>query len=318
MRLRPANLAELQAALAQAHARSEKIVSVDLSAFNRVLEHTPEDMTATVEAGLTLAELQAVLAHRGQWLPVDPPQPERLTMGELLSSNAQGPRRLGYGAIRDYLIGIRVVLADGRAIKAGGKVVKNVAGYDLGKLFVGSGGSLGVIVEATFKLRPRPETEQFVEVSVDSLDHAGALLEQIAASALSPIVLDLHNVPAPNSALETGLTVVLGFAGAREDVEFQLAKARELGAVQTSSLDYDKAFWIREATEAVRRMSVLPSEVTRTLSALGSVCFVARAGHGTIYYRGGPESPKADLPTRLLRRVKEAYDPKNILPDFPL
>ncbi len=318
MRLRPSNLAELQAALAQAHARSEKIVTIDLSAFNRVLEHTPEDMTATVEAGLTLAELQAGLARRGQWLPADPPQPERLTMGELLSRNAQGPRRLGYGAIRDYLIGLRVVLADGRAIKAGGKVVKNVAGYDLGKLFIGSGGSLGIIVEATFKLRPLPETEQFVQASADSLGQAGALLEQMAASALNPVVLDLHNVPAPNSEPETGLTVVLGFAGAREDVEFQLAKARELGAGRESSLDYDKAFWNSASTDPVRRVSVLPSEVTRTVDALGSVSFVARAGLGSIYYRGGPEPPKADLPVRLLRRVKEAYDPKNILPDLPV
>lgn len=317
MTFQPSSIAELQQSLAGACARGEKVASVNLAALHRVLEHTPEDMTATVEAGLTLADLQAGLARRGQWLPVDPPQPERLAIGELLSANAQGPRRFGYGPIRDYLIGLRVVLADGRIIKAGGKVVKNVAGYDLGKLFIGSGGSLGVIVEATFKLRPRPEAEQFVQASVDSLDQAGTLLEQIAASALSPVVLDLHNVPVPKSAPGTGLTVVLGFAGAREDVEFQLAKAHELGAGRESSLDYGGAFWNSESIEAVRRISVLPSEVTRTLGALGSVSFVARAGQGTIHYRGGPEPPKADLPVRLLRRVKEAYDPKHILPDLP-
>src|SRR5262249_42814250 len=152
MELKATTVAELSKLLASANARGEKIASFDLSALNRLLEHKAEDMTATVEAGSTLTALQRELAKRGQWLPVDPPNAERLSIGALLSTNANGPRRFGFGTARDYLIGMTAVLADGRVIHAGGKVVKNVAGYDLMKLFIGSRGSLGVIVEATFKV----------------------------------------------------------------------------------------------------------------------------------------------------------------------
>jgi len=112
---------------------------------------------------------------------------------EFGADQASGPRRFGYGTIRDYLIGLKVVLADGTLISSGGKVVKNVAGYDLTKLFIGSHGSLGVIVEATFKLRPLPELEKFVQAKCDSLEKADAFIEAVLNSELTPIVVDLHN-----------------------------------------------------------------------------------------------------------------------------
>jgi len=166
MNLAPTNVADLTVLLAKAQASGEKVRSIDLGALGRLLEHKSEDMTATVEAGITLADLQQQLAARGQWLPIDPPKPEELNIGTILETNASGPRRLGYGTIRDYVIGMTVALADGRLIHSGGKVVKNVAGYDLMKLFIGSRGSLGVIVEATFKVLPLPEREQFVDRDV--------------------------------------------------------------------------------------------------------------------------------------------------------
>src|SRR5439155_25100635 len=125
---------------------------------------------------------------------IDPPNTEKLSIGDLLSKNWSGPRRFGYGTIRDYVIGMKVALADGRIISSGGKVVKNVAGYDLGKLFIGSGGSLGTIVEATFKLRPVPEAEQFVQARCGSLENAGMLLEAVVAADVTPVVLDFHNL----------------------------------------------------------------------------------------------------------------------------
>src|SRR3989442_5872573 len=170
MILKPTNGKELSRGLAHAHALGEKIEDVDLRALNRVVEHTPEDMTVTVETGLTLAALQTELAKRGQWLPIDPPGADQLSVESLLATNASGPRRYGYGTIRDYVIGLKVALADGRVIKSGGKVVKNVAGYDLIKLFIGSQRSLGVIAEATFKLRPLPETEAVVCTRFESLE----------------------------------------------------------------------------------------------------------------------------------------------------
>src|SRR5262245_10838806 len=151
MNLQIATLDDLRAALTAANAKRERLMTVDLRAFDRVVEYHPEDMTVTAEAGLTLAALQSRLAEHGQWLPIDPAGTEQMTLAGLLNTNASGPRRFAYGTVREHVLGLKIVLADGRLIKSGGKVVKNVAGYDLLKLFVGSHGTLGVIVEATFK-----------------------------------------------------------------------------------------------------------------------------------------------------------------------
>ena len=148
MILAGSSVAEIASALAAFSGKPEKVSGFDLSQMQRVLEYAPEDMTVSVEAGTTLAQLQARLAEHKQWLPIDPAGADTLTVGALLAGNQSGPRRFGYGTIREHLIGIKVVPANGRVIKAGGKVVKNVAGYDLCKLFVGSRGTLGVIVEA--------------------------------------------------------------------------------------------------------------------------------------------------------------------------
>src|SRR5688572_27209032 len=190
-----------------------------------ILEYYPEDMTVTVEAGVLLSELQDRLNQSGQWLPIDPPLPERTTMGELLSKNLSGPRRYAFGTIREHLLGLTARLADGRVIKSGGKVVKNVAGYDLHKLFVGSRGTLGQILQATFKVRPLPETELFLRAPWEALD-------QVLDSALTPVILDL-----------TESNLVIGFAGAREEVDWQVGVANSFGIVESANLDYERAFW---------------------------------------------------------------------------
>ena len=256
---------------------------------NRILEHTPEDMTVTVEAGATLAALQLHLAKRGQWLPLDPPAPEKLTIENLLANNASGPRRFGYGTIRDYLIGLKVVLADGRIVKSGGKVVKNVADYDVQKVFIGSRGTLGTIAEATFKLRPRPEAEKFLGKHCDTLPAANAAIEAILESSVTPVVLDLHN--------SGGIYLVVGFEGTREEVEWQADQARQLGFTEAANLDYEGTFWAREGD--VYKMSVLPSKLIEKIGMLGQVQFVARAGNGIVYYRGGmkPAQARAARPT---------------------
>jgi FAD/FMN-containing dehydrogenase len=320
----PSNLNELGSALAAFHQRGEKLPSLELLAFNRIIEHIPEDMTVTVETGMTLAALQSDLARRGQWLPVDPPHPERLTIASLLSLDQNGPRRCGCGTVRDYLIGLKVVLADGRLIKAGGKVVKNVAGYDLCKLFVGARGTLGVIVEATFKLRPLPEAEEFVQARCEALGPATILIEAVLESELVPAVLDLHNIAVRDfqtisaEANSTGdCFVALGFAGTREEVEWQVAHAHDLGFSEPSNLDYETVFWKDGATPDLHRVSILPSRLIDTVGRLGGVPFVARAGSGILYYRGGPALSMPTNPTVLAGRLKDAFDPKHILPDLP-
>ncbi|HKS36405.1 MAG TPA: FAD-binding oxidoreductase [Verrucomicrobiae bacterium] len=307
MILKPANAKELSRGIAHAFALGEKLEEADLRALNRVVEYTPEDMTVTVEAGITLATLQAALAKGGQWLPLDPPNPDTLTVEALLAFNASGPRRYGYGTVRDYVIGLRVVLADGRSVKSGARVVKNVAGYDLAKLFIGSQRSLGVVAEVIFKLRPLPEVEATVGTACGSLDEAGPLIEAVLDSELAPVVLDLHNGGSP-------AMLVLGFAGTREEVEWQVAKARGLGFRESSNLDYEQSFWGDKAPP--NRASVLPSKTTEVLHRLGDIRFVARAGNGVIYYRGGPAPPRSDAPVKLTRRLKDAFDPKRILPEL--
>ena len=267
-----------------------------------VIEHIPTDMTVTANASLTLSALQTELAKGGQWLPIDPPSPGSMTIANLLAHNLSGPRRFGYGTIRDYAIGLRVRLADGRTIKTGGKVVKNVAGYDLQKLFIGAGNTLGTIVEATFKLRPLPEAEQFVRKPCAALAEAGAVITAVLDSPLTPVVLDLHNVNTNSSFL------VLGFAGSREEVEWQLAGARELGFLDTASLDYEAGFWATQP-DSIRKISVLPSRLIETISQSGGGRFVARAGNGILYSHGAPQPPDNTLPVHLWQRAREAFAP---------
>lgn len=291
------------------------------------LQHTPEDMTVTVDADVTLATLQTALAKSRQWLPLDPPNPA-LTIREVLDRNESGPRRFGYGTARDYVIGLKAMLADGRMVKSGGQVVKNVAGYDLQKLFIGSGGTLGTIREVTFKLRPIPEIERLVQQLFASLDAVDAAIESMVTSELTPVVFDLFTErglqPASKSDGDATLkrpkgrapfVIVLGFDGTHEDVEWQLALAAKLGFQQPAALDYDRAF--RAAAGSFRKISVLPSKLIESVRSLGDEPFVARAGNGIVFHRAGVASPKQSAPMRLLQRVKEAFDPKRLLPEWP-
>ena len=145
-------------------------VVLDLSRCNRVLDYQPADLTATVEGGVTLAGMQRELAGGGKFVPLESPLAERATVGGILAANSSGPLRYAYGLPRDWLIGVSVIGGDGVESKAGGRVVKNVTGYDLNKLYIGSLGTLGVIVEATFKLAPIPETGAALTAAFPTLD----------------------------------------------------------------------------------------------------------------------------------------------------
>ena len=161
--------------------------------MNEVIEHVPGDQVVRVQSGTRLQDLQEHLARSNQLLGIDPPE-ERAgaTIGGVVAANSSGPRRYRYGTIRDLIIGITVVLSDGTVAKAGGKVVKNVAGYDLSKLFTGSLGTLGVIVAANFRLHPLPEAGQTVAVELDSTLAAGQAAQAILHSQLVPSSVELH------------------------------------------------------------------------------------------------------------------------------
>jgi FAD/FMN-containing dehydrogenase len=316
------NAGQLAELIAASNARAERISSVDLRSMNRVLEVAPEDMTVAVEAGLSLGALQRELAKHRQWLPIDPPNGETISIHEVLSHDLSGPRRFGCGTIREHLIGMKVVLADGRLIKSGGKVVKNVAGYDLAKLFIGARDSLGIIVEATFKLRPLPAVERFVGTQLAGIAEVKPAIRAVLDSELTPVVLDAHRLEGTQSKSERSadslvrapISIVLGFAGTREEVDWQLAVARSLGFETETGLDYEAHFWNDSAP--VSRLSVLPSRLAETIDDLGRRPFIARAGNGVIYFRGDMIPLKNNPLLELMRRLKNAYDPKNILPDL--
>ncbi len=164
---------------------------LSLEQLRAVVEHAPADQTVTVQAGLPLAELQAALATHGQRLALDPNLPPSASIGGILATNASGPRRLRYGGARDLLIGIRVALPDGSLARGGGKVVKNVAGYDLPKLYVGALGTLGVITEATFRLHPLPAATRTVALTAAELPALGEAVARVVASPLTPALVDM-------------------------------------------------------------------------------------------------------------------------------
>ena len=165
-------------------------VVVDTTAMSGVLTYNPADLTASVLAGTPLAELQDHVAEHGQWLAVDPPSAEQgATIGGLLAAGDSGPARLRYGGIRDLVIGTTLVLSDGAVARAGGHVIKNVAGYDLTKVMNGSLGALGLVAEVVVRLHPRSSTTRTVTAQADA-DAATAVTLALAAGPLEPTAID--------------------------------------------------------------------------------------------------------------------------------
>jgi glycolate oxidase FAD binding subunit len=195
---------------------------VSTERLDQVLEHAVGDLVVRVQAGVRLADLQAVLAPAGQMLALDPPEPGA-TVGGVVAANAAGPRRLRYGTVRDLIIGSTVVLADGTVARAGGKVVKNVAGYDLAKLFCGSLGTLGLVAEVIFRLHPQPAAAAVVTLQLERPEQAGEAVRLLHRSPLEPSAVELDWL---DWRFPGRLTVL--FEGIRPGAEAQAAAAAEL------------------------------------------------------------------------------------------
>jgi glycolate oxidase FAD binding subunit len=170
-------------------------IIIGLERLNLLVEHDQANLTATVQSGHRLAALQEVLARHNQFLPFDPPAPARATVGGVVATNLNGPRRNYYGGVRDLVIGMKIVLASGEQIKAGGKVVKNVAGYDMCKLFVGSLGTLGIISEITLRMVPIPETAATL-IASGTLPKVQQFANELSRSKLLPSAVLLLNAQA--------------------------------------------------------------------------------------------------------------------------
>jgi glycolate oxidase FAD binding subunit len=186
-------------------------------------------MTVTVQAGITIASLQQTLSREGQRLPIDIPQPDRATLGGALATNTSGPRRLGAGTLRDYVIGITTINDEGQQTRAGGRVVKNVAGYDLCKLHIGALGTLGIITQVTLKVRPQPDSHALMTFGCES-EALPALLDHLHVSRTRPMCIDLVNSHAANTLRrQAGMNlpdrpwvIVVGFEDSEAAVNWQI------------------------------------------------------------------------------------------------
>jgi glycolate dehydrogenase FAD-binding subunit len=254
-----------------------------LKRLDRILEHEPGDLTVTVEAGVPFDRLQAELGKRGQWLSLDPAASDRATVGGILASDASGPRRHLYGTARDLVIGLTVVGADGRLVRGGGKVVKNVAGYDLPKLYIGSFGTLGILVEATFKLRPRADVDRLVIARFDRLKDAGQGARAVLGSDLIPSALELVDGETLRRLGEGGgAALLVGLDGIAPQVEWEVAELDRLlgplglgGCRVLDGPERDETWRTlgglgrpgHDGVAAVMKWAVLPTQVAELMDA---------------------------------------------------
>jgi glycolate oxidase FAD binding subunit len=296
---------------------------VETTALDQVLEHAAGDLVVRAQAGVRLADLQAALAPAGQQLALDPPEP-RATLGGVVASNASGPRRLRYGTVRDLLIGITVVLADGTVARAGGKVVKNVAGYDLGKLFCGSLGTLGMVAEVIFRLHPVPAAAAAVTLAVDGPEQAGEAVRRLQETALEPSAVEL-------TVDEWGwpgrLTTV--FEGIQPGVEAQAAAAAELlgrvgeaavagpGGVeaardQLGARPFEKAEYALKATFPPAELAGVLGDLAGGRERWGGGPISAHAATGVLWMASGlregdlpPDGPTFPMAVRAITGARE-------------
>ncbi len=234
--------------------------------LNQITEYEPADLTITAQAGVTIAQIQAVLAAQGQCLPLDIARPEAQTLGGVIATRAHSLTRLSGGSVRDLLLGVSVVNSAGELIKGGGKVVKNVAGYDLPKLYCGSLGTLGLITEASLKVAPLPEASATTALPLDSSHNSEDVLDHLLGSELAPSFLFLLSPLAASQIMpdaHDAQYVVLGFDGDAEAVAWQTETlgAGALDAPNAASVRAALRDFALESTPMTAEFHVMSSQV---------------------------------------------------------
>jgi glycolate oxidase FAD binding subunit len=274
--------------------------------LNQLIDHAVGDLTVTAEAGMTLATLQAELAKAGQFLPIDPSYADTATLGGIVATADTGAWRQRYGGVRDLLIGITFARSDGAIAKAGGRVVKNVAGYDLMKLFTGSHGTLGVITQVTFRIYPLPAASQTVMITGDANGIAKAT-QTLLASALTPTAIALT---APHT-LDEGIALLARFQNIEISVATQAAQFLKVGealGLQGKAIGDDTTLWQQLQQQIERstptppiacKIGVLPSGAVAALSHMNAVTPITGciygSGLGTIRLGEGSAQTVAQL-----------------------
>ena len=254
--------------------RGDLVISMER--FAGACEHAWEDMTFTVKAGSTIAALQADLATHRQRLALDPLWPDHCTVGGVIATNDGGSLRLRFGSVRDLLLGVTIVLANGTIARSGGKVVKNVAGYDLPKLLTGSFGTLGVITEATFRAHPLPQSTRTLSFEFDNLDAANRFILTIADSALVPTGVQLRSQTDANPAVD------IRFEGIPIGIEAQAVQATISANVHSVESSGDcwtirESLWTGASPAVVGKFSILPARIAAAVDLLRHHLPVAKA-----------------------------------------
>ena len=294
------SLAEASEALAAAHAERRTLrIGEELTTdgLDRILEHEAGDLTCTVETGVRLSSLQRALAEHGQRLSLDPPGDP--TVGALLAENPSGPLRHRFGAPRDLVLGVTLVLADGTIASAGGKVVKNVAGYDLARLVCGSRGRLALIARASFRLHPLPRAARTLAVKTDD---AAVAVAALLRSQLQPSALDL---------LHPGRVLLL-FEGSSRAVETQLRETQALvGGEEAGPEAWNESRHLQGAARG--RLTFDPGRLAVALRYLEAGA-VVRPAAGVAYTPSDTVSREPEpAVARLIERIAREFDPHGVL-----
>lgn len=239
----------------------EPALVLEMHRLNLLREHTWQDMTCTVEAGCPWSSLQSGLAQHGQYVALDPLWPERATVGGIVATNDSGALRLRYGGLRDLIIGMTVVLADGTIAHTGGKVVKNVAGYDLHKLMIGAFGTLGVITSVNFRLHAMPKCTRSFAVSATAAEPLGKLMLKLLHAQLSTVAIQLRGT-AKGFELETQLASLAEVLHTQAAALEAMAQSEGLTSLAAAPEVWN-ARQQRMAQDLVCKATMLPSEIAR-------------------------------------------------------
>ncbi len=305
----PTTAEELAKTLAHANRDSRRLgrdFTISLAGLNRILQYNADDLTMNVEAGVTLGEIDTALAAHKQWLPIGAPRPERVTVSQALMQNYSGPFRLFYGSLRDMVIGVRFATVEGKLVKSGGNVVKNVAGYDLGKLLIGSRDTLALLAQVNFRLYPRPACSETIAFGFNSLTASLNARTAIQRSQLTPLAMDLLDAPAAQIVAPQELPpgkwrLIVAYGGVERVIERYRRDvsniARDAGAKASATLtgSDEQRLW-NTITDLPAHMEETSPEVTRIraaspiskvgacIEAVASDLVVSRAGTGITYF----------------------------------
>jgi glycolate oxidase FAD binding subunit len=328
-------------------------VTVSTSQLNRILAYEPRDLTISVEAGITYAELSRALTPNRQMIPLDPSFPEKATIGGIVASNSSGPRRRLYGTARDLVIGMKFATLEGKVIQSGGMVVKNVAGLDMGKLLIGSWGTLAGMASVNFKLLPIPVVERTMLLGVDSPAAAFEIRDKVIRSVLQPSAIDFLSLRAAAELGHKKALVALEFGGNEDVIDRTRRELLQWGEPLEQSTEESLLLWSRIRNFTPKYLQKFPEaamvRISTTLTGMREVVesldgpVIARAGSGVVYAyfslvdnatkwmaanpkwisvleyapSAGKEKltlwPSPGTDMELMKRVKHMFDPQGLL-----